>query len=207
MDIFDTRLRELLVQIENKCKENKSKIDCIVPISGGKDGTFMLWFLRRYTNLRLLAFHVDNYYVSETALNNVKNATKTLSTDLIIHRPFWEPTQHIYQRLLKSSGEICIACEYFVSILPLQYAAENDIPYVAYAFTPSQMKAKNMTSVLRKTNYIYYKDLITYYRELCMDLICGEFKDLLGQTWFTPSENMEKRTFPDLLFPLFLFWL
>ena len=52
-------------ELVRKVKEENrnSKYDIMVPFSGGKDGSFLLWLLSKYTNLKVLAFHIDNWYM------------------------------------------------------------------------------------------------------------------------------------------------
>ena len=147
--------------LEQFCKEaqkkrKQSKYDILVPISGGKDGTYLLWYLSTHTNLKILAFHIDNYYVTDTARMNVEEVCKKLDCDLEIVRPSWKKIQDFYKELMLLNGEICIACEMMISLYPMDCAIAYNIPYIAWGLTPTQISVKKIKSGYLDIDYPYY---------------------------------------------------
>ena len=82
---FFTELRinkeaELLALIKNG---KGNGYDCIVPISGGKDSAYILYYLVRNLKLNPLAVFFDNGFSTEHAKNNVEEICRTLNVKLI----------------------------------------------------------------------------------------------------------------------------
>lgn len=157
---------EWLKKLEEEVSDNKSKYDIVVPISGGKDGAFLLWYICKHTNLRVLAYHIDNWFVSESAENNVKKLCAELECDCEFIRPDWGALKDIYRELLRKNGEICIACEMMISLYPIEAAITKEIPYIVWGLTPTQISAKKICSGVKEIDYKYYKKISDYYSKL-----------------------------------------
>ena len=77
IDLVETDLCKLI----NKYK-GKSRYDCLVMCSGGKDSIAALYFMKKRYGLNPLVFMFDNGFEDEQAITNVKNAVKELDVDL-----------------------------------------------------------------------------------------------------------------------------
>ncbi len=64
-------------------RSKKGKYDCIVPISGGKDSTYVLYQITRIYGLRALAFNYDNGVTHPQAQENVRTIAEKLGVDLV----------------------------------------------------------------------------------------------------------------------------
>jgi hypothetical protein len=60
-----------------------SSYDCVVPISGGKDSSFVLYQAAREYNMRVLAVNYASGFASDQAKRNVKNAIRVLGVDCV----------------------------------------------------------------------------------------------------------------------------
>ncbi|WP_406544112.1 hypothetical protein [Pseudobutyrivibrio sp.] len=156
--------KELEDKINNEGR--KSKYDILIPVSGGKDGTFMLWFFSKYTNLKILAFHIDNWYVAEGAKENVRNVCKEIGCDLVVIRPQWKEIRDIYKNLMLLNGEICMACEMMISLYPTEYAVAYNIPYIVWGLTPKQITGKKINSGLLDSDYKYFNNIVKFYEQM-----------------------------------------
>ncbi len=78
----DEALREFLEPFRNKA----SKYDCVMGISGGRDSSYMLYYLTRVCHLRVLAYTVDNGFYTETAKQNIRRMTDILRVDLVVEQ-------------------------------------------------------------------------------------------------------------------------
>lgn len=73
-------LKEL---IKEPLSLNRSeKFDCIVGFSGGRDSTYLLWYLVKVLNLRPLAVFSDDLFIPEIALRNIETTCKVLGVEL-----------------------------------------------------------------------------------------------------------------------------
>ncbi len=74
------------------------KYDALVYFSGGKDSTYMLFRLKNeYPRLRILAFTVDNGFMSEVALQNIKAVINNLG----IEHMLMTPSKQMYKKLFR----------------------------------------------------------------------------------------------------------
>lgn len=72
-----------LKEIFNVYKGKHPKYDCVVPVSGGRDSTFVLYMLVHVYKLRVLAVHYDDGLRDEQSLLNIKNIVEKLNVDLV----------------------------------------------------------------------------------------------------------------------------
>ena len=70
---LNDKSEETIFKIAEKIKKDgaKSKYDCLVGVSGGRDSTFLLYYVKRVLNLRPLAVHYDNGFDSDISVSNI----------------------------------------------------------------------------------------------------------------------------------------
>lgn len=61
----------------------KGDFDCIVPLSGGRDSSYALYFAKRVLGLKPIAVHNDNDFETEIARRNLDAVTRRLDTPLV----------------------------------------------------------------------------------------------------------------------------
>jgi glutamine---fructose-6-phosphate transaminase (isomerizing) len=67
-------------------RNNGNKYDCIVPISGGRDSTFVLYKIVKRYNMSVLALTYDSGFSTSEGLRNAKRITEILGVDHVILR-------------------------------------------------------------------------------------------------------------------------
>lgn len=76
-------IEKLKEDIQESLSRNKSKnYDCVVGFSGGRDSSYLLWFVVKILKLRPLAVFSDDMFIPEVTLQNIKNTCKILEVDL-----------------------------------------------------------------------------------------------------------------------------
>lgn len=74
---------QLKADIQEALKKNTSKkYDCIVGFSGGRDSTYLLWFVVKVLNLRPLAVFSDDLFIPDVMLDNIRTTTDILGVEL-----------------------------------------------------------------------------------------------------------------------------
>lgn len=74
---------KLIESIKEPLSLNTSnKYDCVVGFSGGRDSTYLLWYLVKILKLRPLAVFSDDLFIPEIALENIENTCKILGVEL-----------------------------------------------------------------------------------------------------------------------------
>jgi glutamine---fructose-6-phosphate transaminase (isomerizing) len=74
--------QELGKEIERYLNE-KTDYNCIVPVSGGRDSSYALYYAKEILGLKPLAVHNDNDFETEVATKNLEAITKSLNVPLI----------------------------------------------------------------------------------------------------------------------------
>ncbi len=137
----------------------QSKYDCLVPLSGGKDSTYILYYLVKKLQLKPLAFFFDNGYCTEYAKNNVSEICKRLNTDLIIKHAtkYRRKLVHEAWKVSYYSGKIfdfCGNCENNHRSNAINEALHHGIRYVIWGSTDYEGNA----SVLLSASAVRFRD-------------------------------------------------
>lgn len=94
---LDNNSEKELFKIAEKIKNDglNSKYDCVVGISGGRDSTFLLYYIKKILNLKPLAVHYDNGFDSDTSVSNIMNICQKLDVDLETNVADWQTFKKI----------------------------------------------------------------------------------------------------------------
>jgi 3'-phosphoadenosine 5'-phosphosulfate sulfotransferase (PAPS reductase)/FAD synthetase len=133
--------------------------DILMAYSGGKDSTYTMGLLRNKYGLRVLAVSLDNGFVSDAAVTNIRNVTEALNVDHIFFKPRWDLLKTIFaiaadrdlysKKTLERASTICTSCISLVKTVCLKTAIEMDIPMIGYGWSPGQAPVQ---SSIMKTN-------------------------------------------------------
>ena len=74
--------QELQIKIKNYVKKDE-KYNCIVPVSGGRDSSYALYYSKEILGLSPIAVHNNNDFETEIAVKNLENITKSLDVPLV----------------------------------------------------------------------------------------------------------------------------
>lgn len=111
-------------------RNRRRKYDCLVPISGGMDSTYVLYVCKKVYDLRVLAFNFDNGFQSEFAKENLKNITTSLDVDFMSHAPDWKIARKIYALFFRKTGEFCTPCNVGIWSTSYKIARDLGIPLI-----------------------------------------------------------------------------
>ena len=131
--------------------------ECLVCYSGGKDSTYTLDLLKNRYGLKILAFTMDNGFMSPTAMENIRKMVEAIGVDHIFFKPRFDLLRRIFLRAsrevfypkktLERASTICTSCIGIVKFVALKMAIEQDIPFIGYGWSPGQ--APVQSSVMR----------------------------------------------------------
>jgi hypothetical protein len=127
--------KEKLDQIVAEAKKRGGKYDCIVPMSGGRDSTFVLYVARAIYDLKVLAVNYDNEFRNPQALVNIETACKKLNADFVSIRSKGDLAQKIVRHGVKSQGlrrkyGLCRACTYGFTSAAYRAAIQHGTPLI-----------------------------------------------------------------------------
>jgi len=128
-------LEKDLIRILKKHKGKKS-YDCLIPLSGGKDSTYILYLCVKKYHMKPLAVTVDNGFFSDIGRNNVLNAVEILGVDHILFRPAWKEMRHAFRKMVENYGFSCVFCDYILVKITKQIQKKYDISLIIFGGSP-----------------------------------------------------------------------
>nr|WP_286174628.1 amino acid adenylation domain-containing protein [Cytophaga sp. FL35] len=134
-----------LVQLLTSKREENPNYDCISLLSGGKDSTYVL---ARLVNmgLKVLAFTMDNGYISQQAKVNIDKIVKNLGVDHVYGK-----TPHmneIFVDSLHRHQNVCNGCFKTIYTLSTSIALEKQIPFIVTGLSRGQFFETRLTEEL-----------------------------------------------------------
>jgi hypothetical protein len=90
--------------------KGKGKYDVVVGLSGGKDSSYVAYYLWQEYGLKMLGVNFDNGYRSEYAIRNLEALVDKLEIDLVTIRPNKSFLKKLYAHFLRKQGEFCSVC-------------------------------------------------------------------------------------------------
>jgi hypothetical protein len=112
------------------------EFDCLVPLSGGKDSTYVLYAAKRMWGLKPLAVNFDNLWQTTKAARNIARAVEALDVDLFVYRPRWDVMRRLYRLFLLEAGEFCAPCNMGINMLVWRLAERLRIPLILTGNSP-----------------------------------------------------------------------
>ncbi len=121
--------RELSGIFEN-AKRKKRTYDCLVPYSGGRDSSYVLYLCKEKYGLKPLAVTFNNLFMSEYALKNIFSSVPRLGVDhiMVSFRP--DQLKKFYRAMILRGGEFCSICTSGINYVTTLYQRKFDIPLV-----------------------------------------------------------------------------
>ncbi len=117
----------------------RGRYDCLVMLSGGKDSTAALYFMKRRYHMSPLAFTFDLGFETEEAMANVKNAVDALGVDLLVHRSGY--MLDLFRRIIETGAKVvlCHPCSIYYMQLVFETARRYRTPLVIAGWTRGQL--------------------------------------------------------------------
>lgn len=120
-------------------RSKKSRFDVAVFYTGGKDSTYLLYYLSKVLKLRVLALTWEIPYMSESARLSIQNAKKKLnSVEFITRYVSNDVLKSFYQNLYELNENTC-ACPSLAYILFYPELVINKVPYFVVGNEPAQV--------------------------------------------------------------------
>lgn len=120
-------------------RSKKSRFDIAVFYTGGKDSTYLLYYLSKVLNLRVLALTWEIPYMSESAKKSIENAkTRLDSVEFISRKVSNDDLRKIYNKLYALSENTC-ACPSLAYLLFYPELVMNKVPYFVAGNEPAQL--------------------------------------------------------------------
>ncbi|SFR34765.1 amino acid adenylation domain-containing protein [Robiginitalea myxolifaciens] len=173
-----------------------NKYDCLSLLSGGKDSTYVLAKLIDM-GFKVLAFTLDNGYISEQAKANIDKIVTALGVDHV-----YGSTEHmneIFVDSLERHANVCNGCFKTIYTLSTQIALEHEIPFIVTGLSRGQFfetrlaeetfmdfrdSGKSIDDIILEARKLYHQE-------------DDAIKQLLETEIFNDANNFEKVQFID----------
>jgi len=216
-EIIKAQLEKSFIKAINNIKKKHNKYDCVVAYSGGKDSTFLLFYLKNKFNLKILAHTLDNGFISPTAIKNIQKITKVLNIKSIITRPPAHLLRKIFKyaltqitpypkEILSMMSPICVTCQGMVFGTTLMLAKKLKIPLMFIGYTPGQYPVISLENYLKVGSCVFFSSEV--YKDDPLDIIKisrDPLDEKFGQeidAYYFKGQYIKKGEFvPKVLFP------
>lgn len=187
---YRSRLKELIA-----AHRGKSNYDAIMSYSGGKDSTFILALLKEEFGLNALALTVDNGFLPEQTLRNIRTIVERLGFDHILFKPRFDILRRAFVEgarknihpatTLTRASTICTSCMTIVKFTTLKLALEKSIPFIFFGWSPGQIP---ISSSIMKNNPELLRSMQKAASEPLRKLIGDEIKPyFLEEKYFSEA--------------------
>ena len=120
-------------------RSKKSRFDVAVFYTGGKDSTYLLYYLSKVLNLRVLSLTWEIPYMSDCARQSIENAKKMLpNVEFITRYVSGDVLRKIYNKTYELNENTCM-CPSLAYILFYPELVANKVPYFVVGNEPSQV--------------------------------------------------------------------
>lgn len=135
---------------------SEKKYDCMMLLSGGKDSSYALGQLIDM-GLNVLAFTLDNGYISEEAKANARRVVRDLKVDHVFGQT--EAMNAIFVDSLKKFSNVCNGCFKVLYTLSTQIALEKGIPYIVTGLSRGQFYETRLTEELFQKDEVNFEKI------------------------------------------------
>jgi len=149
------KLRSVVPIVTDIPRSKKSRFDVALFYTGGKDSTYLLYYLAKVKGLRVLALTWDIPFMSDCAKQSIENAKKHFDTVEFISRTIMaEDMRKIYTKLYDLSENTC-ACPSLAYVLFYPELVANRVPYFMAGNEPAQMMGLYYNHMAPKIAYSF----------------------------------------------------
>ena len=117
-------------RILKSAKKRSTTYDALVPLSGGKDSTYILYLATKVFGLRVLSYTFDNGFQSDIAKENISAAIDASGSDHFVFKPNPTMLMNLYRHFLEHTGMFCPVCMRGITAGSFFVARQFNIPLV-----------------------------------------------------------------------------
>ncbi|MBN1932420.1 MAG: hypothetical protein JW786_12520 [Desulfobacterales bacterium] len=149
---------EKLIESARKLKRN---YDCLVPLSGGKDSTYVLYLCSKEYNLRCLAVTFDNGYMSDRAKENINRGLEATHTDHFVFKMDRKSTAELFGTFIKKTGGFCNACMRSINFTIETAAKRFSIPLIIKGSGKRVQYVSQIPGITNSNSSYFFKRVIS----------------------------------------------
>lgn len=139
----DRALKTKITSYLKNRNDRNFKYDCILGFSGGRDSSYLLYYLVKILNLKVIAYSLDNGFVPQQTKLNIKSMADQLSVPIIIEKSKILKKcfrHHMLSFIHKPSpamiGMLCVGCRVAIDLGIYFTAKKYNVPIIIAGATP-----------------------------------------------------------------------
>ncbi|MBN2128063.1 MAG: hypothetical protein JW741_01140 [Sedimentisphaerales bacterium] len=122
--------RRILERICDDARRKNRPFDVLVPLSGGKDSTYVLYLAVKELKLRCLAFTLDNGYLADHVRGNIQRACRILGVEHMYYGLDPKLMDRLFALFMRKTGYFCSVCLRAIGMATELVAQMHDVPLV-----------------------------------------------------------------------------
>lgn len=191
------RDREELDALVAEAKARERRYDAIVPVSGGRDSTYVLYYAKAVLDMRVLAVNYDNEFGIQESRDNIRRACDRLGVDLEIIRSRREIARRITRYNIRAATEFgqfreCAACTYGYRSVVYRKAMEYRAPLIFWGESKEEATGEMELRAFERVR----KHSLKYLKLINPSFYLAEYYRLLQRLEFHVSlSNVFRRDF------------
>ncbi len=192
---FKTK-EDLKSLFDKTLSKQKGDYDCLVLLSGGKDSSYAVAQVKEM-GMKVLAFTLDNGYISEEAKDNVRRVVADLGVDHVFGET--DAMNAIFVDSLQRHCNVCDGCFKTIYTLSTQIALEKNIPFIITGLSRGQFFETRLTEELFRQEEVDVDkiDEIILNARKAYHQVDDAVKKLLDVSMFEDESVFEKVQFVD----------
>lgn len=131
----------------------KSRFDVALFYTGGKDSTYLLYYLAKVKNLRVLALTWEIPYISDSAKKSIENARKNFRNVEFVSRKVADTDLRKIYSALYSMNENTCACPSLAYVMFYPLMVDERVPYFVAGNEPAQLAGLYFNNMAPKISY------------------------------------------------------
>lgn len=169
---------KILEKILNQYR-GRSKYDCLLPYSGGKDSTFQAYTLVKRFGMNPLVYTFNHTFLTGTGMYNLFNGTQKLNLEHIIYTPNKEVVRKLMLLALKVYGDWCWFCHSGIFGFTMQIAIKYDIPLIIWGESSAEYSTVRTFDDFKEVDF-------QFFNKLAQDNI--NYKHFIGKLGLTEND-------------------
>lgn len=147
----------ILPVVEDIPPSPEVRFDCALFYTGGKDSTYLLYYLSKVKGLRVLALTWEIPFLSDSARRSIENAKRVFDrVEFVSHRINEADLRRFYTKLYALSENTC-ACPSLAYLLFYPTLVEQRVPYFLAGNEPVQMLGLYYNHMAPRLAYTFWQ--------------------------------------------------
>lgn len=157
-----------LIKIFDAARAKKRQYDCLIPYSGGRDSSYVVYLCKNKYKLKPLLVTFNNLFMSSFAMENINSTIQRLGVDhvMVTYKP--DTIKKFYRAMVLNGGEFCSVCAAGINHVRVRYQKLYNVPLLISG-TSSRVDEQSPFEI-NSTHPVYVRKVLTQSGFSCQDI-------------------------------------